>query len=61
MLGQGQLDELDLVELVLSDQAPDILAIRPGFASDAKTLEFHGWRVMELRLPRVILARPPES
>src|SRR5262249_45816343 len=35
-LGRGQLDELDLVELMLADQAARILAVRAGLGAKAR-------------------------
>ena len=34
VLGQGELDQLHLVELVLADQAPDILAVGAGLGAE---------------------------
>ena len=35
VLGAGELDELDLLELVLADHAAGVLAVRAGFAAEA--------------------------
>ena len=36
LLRRRQLDELDFVELVLANQSADVLAVRSGFASEAR-------------------------
>ena len=36
LIGRGELDELDLVELVLPDQAADVGAVGSGFAAEAR-------------------------
>src|SRR5205085_2860791 len=38
LLGRRQFDELHFIELVLPDQASDILSVRSGFASETRRI-----------------------
>ena len=49
LVGRAELDELDLVELVLTDEAADVGAVRTGFAAETRRVR----RVAERELPAV--------
>ena len=42
LLGRGELDQLDLLELVLADHAADVFAVGAGFAAEAGSVGAEG-------------------